>query len=183
VLLKRCVDIALSSLAVILLSPVLAGVALAVWLDSGSPVLFRQERVGLGFRRFHILKFRTMLVADGPLVTVAGDHRITRVGKLLRLAKLDELPQLWNVLRGEMSMVGPRPIVAAELSKYGAGFSLYSQALPGLTGLWQVSGRNDLDYSRRVLLDCHYIRRWSVALDLRILLRTVRVVLLGHGAY
>jgi len=111
------------------------------------------------------------------------DPRVTRVGRFLRKTSLDELPQLWNVLRGEMSMVGPRPIVAAEIAKYGAGFSLYSQALPGLTGLWQVSGRNDLDYSRRVHLDCHYIRRWSVALDLRILLRTVRVVLLGHGAY
>jgi lipopolysaccharide/colanic/teichoic acid biosynthesis glycosyltransferase len=111
------------------------------------------------------------------------DPRVTRVGRFLRKTSLDELPQLWNVLRGDMSMVGPRPIVAAEAAKYGPAFGLYTQVLPGLTGLWQVSGRNDTQYSRRVELDCHYIRNWSAARDLAILFRTAGVIVRGRGAY
>lgn len=112
-----------------------------------------------------------------------NDPRVTRVGRLLRRSSLDELPQLWNVLRGDMSMVGPRPIVQDEIPKYGANFALYSQVLPGLTGLWQVSGRNDTSYRKRVALDAEYIRHWSFWMDAAVLLKTVRVVLLGHGAY
>jgi len=195
VLLKRCVDIALSSLAVILLSPVLAGVALAVWLDSGSPVLFRQERVGLGFRRFHILKFRTMLVADGPLVTVAGDHRITRVGKLLRLAKLDELPQLWNVLRGEMSLVGPRPEVPKYVELFRERYRTVLTVRPGITDLASVHFRNEeealsrsaeplREYTERILpaklcLAEEYVRTRSVAGDFFIPFWTAAAIVRG----
>jgi lipopolysaccharide/colanic/teichoic acid biosynthesis glycosyltransferase len=195
VLLKRCVDIALSSLAVILLSPVLAGVALAVWLDSGSPVLFRQERVGLGFRRFHILKFRTMLVADGPLVTVAGDHRITRVGKLLRLAKLDELPQLWNVLRGEMSLVGPRPEVPKYVELFRERYRTVLTVRPGITDLASVHFRNEeealslsaeplREYTERILpaklcLAEEYVRTRSIAGDFFILFWTAAAIVRG----
>ena len=194
-LLKRCVDIALSSLAVILLSPVLAGVALAVWLDSGSPVLFRQERVGLGFRRFHILKFRTMLVADGPLVTVAGDHRITRVGKLLRLAKLDELPQLWNVLRGEMSLVGPRPEVPKYVELFRERYRTVLTVRPGITDLASVHFRNEeealsrsaeplREYTERILpaklcLAEEYVRTRSIAGDFFILFWTAAAIVRG----
>jgi len=112
-----------------------------------------------------------------------SDPRVTRVGRLLRRTSLDELRQLWNVLRGDMSMVGPRPVVPEELQRYGRAASLYLRVKPGLTGLWQVSGRNDITYSRRVELDGQYIRDWSAGLDILILLRTVRVVLLGKGAY
>jgi lipopolysaccharide/colanic/teichoic acid biosynthesis glycosyltransferase len=112
-----------------------------------------------------------------------NDPRITRTGRFLRKTSLDELPQLWNVLRGEMSLVGPRPIVEAEIERYGANFALYTRVLPGLTGLWQVSGRNDTTYPERVALDSYYVRNWSVWLDLYILARTVWVVLAGKGAY
>jgi lipopolysaccharide/colanic/teichoic acid biosynthesis glycosyltransferase len=112
-----------------------------------------------------------------------NDPRVTRLGRLLRKTSLDEIPQLWNVIRGDMSLVGPRPIVSDEVSKYGAGYSLYTQVLPGVTGLWQVSGRNDASYIERVALDSYYIRNWSVWFDLYVLGRTVRAVLAGSGAY
>ena len=176
-------------------------IAIAIVLDSRGPVFFTHTRVGKGRRSLRIWKFRSMVKdADSRLekyllenpVSAAewamthklrDDPRVTRVGRFLRKTSLDELPQLWNVLRGDMSMVGPRPIVSAEISKYGSGFRLYSQVSPGLTGLWQVSGRNDTHYTRRVELDCHYIHRWSLWMDFRILVKTVRVVLMGHGAY
>jgi Undecaprenyl-phosphate galactose phosphotransferase WbaP len=176
-------------------------IALAIVLDSRGPVFFAHRRVGEGRRTFRIWKFRSMVRDADALLDrylrqhperasewerthkLKGDPRVTRVGRFLRKTSLDELPQLWNVLRGDMSMVGPRPIVAAEIAKYGPAFGLYSQVLPGLTGLWQVSGRNDMQYSRRVELDCHYIRNWSAARDLEILLKTVGVILRGHGAY
>jgi lipopolysaccharide/colanic/teichoic acid biosynthesis glycosyltransferase len=111
------------------------------------------------------------------------DPRVTRVGRLLRRTSLDELPQFWNVVRGDMSMVGPRPIVGLEAGKYGPAFALYTKLRPGLTGLWQVSGRNDTSYHRRIQLDCRYIRDWSLSLDLKILFKTVGVILHGKGAY
>jgi len=111
------------------------------------------------------------------------DPRLTRVGSLLRRLSLDEFPQFWNVLKGEMSLVGPRPIIEKEIEKYGDDFDLYTQVLPGLTGLWQVSGRSDLSYQERVWLDTHYVRNWSIWLDLVILVRTVWVVIAGIGAY
>ena len=112
-----------------------------------------------------------------------NDPRITPLGKFLRKTSLDELPQLWNVLRGDMSLVGPRPIVEAEVSKYGAGYLLYTKVPPGITGLWQVSGRNDTTYSERVALDSYYVRNWSPWLDVYVLGKTVKVVLAGEGAY
>lgn len=176
-------------------------IALAIVVDSRGPVFFCHTRLGRGRRPFRLWKFRTMIVAgDGSFREyldrnpelarewrlrhkLRNDPRITRVGRFLRRTSLDELPQLWNVLRGEMSMVGPRPIVSEEVAKYGPAFALYSQVLPGLTGLWQVSGRNDTHYHRRVELDSHYIRHWAPRLDGMILLQTIRVVLRGHGAY
>jgi Undecaprenyl-phosphate galactose phosphotransferase WbaP len=200
-LFKRVFDVAVVALLGLLaLVPALL-IALAIVIDSRGPVFFAHSRVGRGRRTFRLWKFRSMVEdADALLERYLRQHpgrasewerthklkddpRVTRVGRFLRKTSLDELPQFWNVLRGDMSMVGPRPIVAAEMAKYGPAFGLYSQVLPGLTGLWQVSGRNDTQYSRRVELDCHYIRNWSAARDLGILLRTVGVIVRGHGAY
>jgi Undecaprenyl-phosphate galactose phosphotransferase WbaP len=200
-LLKRVLDLA-ATLALGLFSlPVLALVAVAVKLDSPGPVFFAQTRIGKGGRKFRAWKFRTM-VRDAEEVLeryllehpelreewlqdqkLRQDPRVTRVGRFLRRTSLDELPQLWNVLRGEMSLVGPRPIVDAEVPRYGPRFALYAQVLPGITGLWQVSGRNDTTYEERVELDSYYVRNWSPWLDLYILARTVWVVLTARGAY
>ena len=189
--------------AVLLLPALPVGllIAAAIMLDSKGPVFFAHTRIGKGRRTFRVWKFRTMrenaqellerYLAENPEQALEwesthklkDDPRVTRVGRILRRTSLDELPQLWNVLRGEMSMVGPRPIVAGELPKYGPAFTLYSHVKPGLTGLWQVSGRNDTSYRRRVELDSEYIRNWTPELDLRLLARTVRVVLAGKGAY
>lgn len=176
-------------------------IALAIVLDSRGPVFFAQTRVGRGRKPFRLWKFRSMAVdADRNLQALLrddperarewaltrklrNDPRITRVGRFLRRTSLDELPQFWNVLRGEMRLVGPRPIVSAEVPKYGSALSVYAQVLPGVTGLWQVSGRNDTHYNRRVELDCHYIRNRTTIMDLGILLKTVRVMILGRGAY
>ncbi|MGA2721729.1 MAG: sugar transferase [Bryobacteraceae bacterium] len=198
---KGFFDFVLAAALTLIALPLGAAIALAIVLDSRGPVFFRHTRLGRGRRPFRLWKFRTMIVAsDGAFQEyldrnpelarewrlthkLRSDPRITRVGRFLRKTSLDELPQLWNVLRGDMSMVGPRPIVCEEVAKYGPAFALYSQVLPGLTGLWQVSGRNDTHYHRRVELDSHYIRHWAPWLDGMILLQTVRVVLRGHGAY
>ena len=173
---------------------------LAVRLESSGPAIFRQRRYGRGGRAFTILKLRTMRNHDEPNAVVfwAGevighpstepvksrhDPRHTRLGRLLRRSSLDELPQLINVLRGEMSLVGPRPIPLIERECYGKAFATYCRATPGLTGLWQVSGRNTLPYRRRVALDLHYVRCRSVGRDLRILARTVGAVVTCRGAY
>lgn len=198
---KRVFDVVCAVLLGLIALPFGLIVALAIALESRGPVIFAHTRIGKGNRRFRLWKFRSM-VADADEVLsrylernpacalewhmahkLRNDPRVTRVGRWLRKTSLDELPQLWNVLRGDMSMVGPRPIVAAEVPKYGPAFVLYSQVLPGLTGLWQVSGRNDTSYRERVELDSRYIGMWTVAADLRVLLKTVRVVLGGHGAY
>jgi Undecaprenyl-phosphate galactose phosphotransferase WbaP len=200
-LLKRVLDLGATVLVGLLSLPLLALIALAVKLDSPGPVFFAQTRIGKGGRKFRAWKFRTM-VQDAEQVLerylrehpelreewdqdhkLRQDPRITRVGRILRRTSLDELPQLWNVLRGEMSLVGPRPIVDEEVGKYGPRFALYAQVLPGITGLWQVSGRNDTTYEQRVELDSYYVRNWSPWLDLYILARTVWVVLTGKGAY
>jgi Undecaprenyl-phosphate galactose phosphotransferase WbaP len=176
-------------------------ITILVMLDSEGPVFYRQARIGRYGRRFYVYKFRTMVQnADQLLQTyLAGspelraewlathklknDPRITRVGAILRKTSLDELPQLWNILIGEMSLIGPRPIVEAEVEKYGDCFELYTQVRPGLTGLWQVSGRSDTSYERRVELDKYYVLNRSLKLDLQILLKTVFVVLKKDGAY
>jgi len=199
--LKRVVDMLLGAALLVAALPLGLLIALAIVLDSRGPVFFAQTRIGRRNRRFRLWKFRSMvdgademlrnqLAADPDRARewrlarkIKNDPRVTCAGRFLRRTSLDELPQLWNVLRGDMSLIGPRPIVREEVRRYGAAFALYQQVSPGLTGLWQVSGRNDTSYRRRVALDSRYIRTWTPILDLVILLKTVRVVLVGKGAY
>jgi Undecaprenyl-phosphate galactose phosphotransferase WbaP len=198
---KRVVDLTLTLIGLLIALPFMALIALAIVLESGQPVFFSQERIGRGGRRFKVRKFRTMVVdADEVLRAYLAtnpearseweetrklrrDPRVTRVGRFLRRASLDELPQLWNVLCGDMSLAGPRPIVEKEVSRYGSGFAFYMLTRPGLTGLWQVSGRNDTTYRKRVELDVQYVRNWSPGLDFSLFLRTFGAVLRGTGAY
>jgi Undecaprenyl-phosphate galactose phosphotransferase WbaP len=199
--LKRGADIVLASALLVPAIPLGLLIALAIVLDSRGPVFFVHARVGKGGRRFLLWKFRSMVDGAEDVLRkyleedpdgarewrlsrkLKSDPRVTRMGRFLRRTSLDELPQLWNVLRGDMSLIGPRPIVREEVPRYGTAFALYQQVSPGLTGLWQVSGRNDTSYRQRVALDSRYIRAWTPLLDLGILLRTVRVVLVGKGAY
>jgi exopolysaccharide biosynthesis polyprenyl glycosylphosphotransferase len=194
---KRAIDILASSLALILFSPLMALTALAIRLDSPGPVIFRQPRVGRDGAEFTCLKFRSMYVdaesriealrdrneATGPLFKIRNDPRRTRVGRFIRRTSIDELPQLWNILRGEMSLVGPRPGIPAEVREYDTWHLRRLEVVPGLTGLWQVSGRSDLSFDEMVLLDIYYIENWSPLLDLNILLKTIPTVLFGSGAY
>lgn len=198
---KRIFDIAAAVLLMIPAIPVALIVAVAIEIESPGQVFFVHDRIGRHGRRFRLWKFRSMTPnADQTLAQYLASHpdlrrewehthklkddpRVTRVGRLLRRSSLDELPQIVSVLCGQMSLVGPRPIVEGEIGKYGDGFSLYTAVRPGLTGLWQVSGRTDTSYRQRVLLDTTYIRNWTFWADVKILLRTVRVVLFGHGAY
>ncbi len=188
-------------MGLIILSPLLLLVAAVIRLDSRGPALFRQIRVGRGGRDFEMLKFRTMQLgaeeeleevihgAPDHLVTtqqyqkILQDPRLTRLGRNLRRSSIDELPQLWNVLKGEMSLVGPRPFIPHQRSYYGDTFYDYIRFRPGMTGLWQVSGRSRLSFMERVQLDEYYLHNWSVWLDLRILARTIWVVMRGEGAY
>jgi exopolysaccharide biosynthesis polyprenyl glycosylphosphotransferase len=186
-----------AAFGLILLSPLLLAIAIAVKCDSSGPVLFRQTRVGKGGRDFRIVKFRTMHIDaesrldairhlnenDGVLFKVRDDPRITRVGKWLRRLSLDELPQLINVLRGDMSLVGPRPPLPAEVAAYPADMRRRLAVRPGITGLWQVSGRSDLSWSEAVRLDLRYVENWSFSLDCVILLRTLSAVCRSSGAY
>ena len=198
---KRATDFAGSALLLALASPLMAILALLVKISSPGPVFFRQERLGKHGRRIYIYKFRTMhqdaesvLNSDEALhreyvennykLPKGKDRRITRLGRILRQSSLDELPQLINVLKGEMSLVGPRPVVPDEIDKYGDYASLLLSVQPGLTGQWQVSGRSDIaDYAQRVRLDMEYLRDQSIGTDLRILMRTVPAVLLRQGAH
>ena len=184
---KRLLDIAVSLAAVLFLLPLLSLIAIAVALDSRGPVLFCQRRRGRNGEIFGILKFRTMRVLeDGADVVQARKHddRITRVGRVLRATSLDELPQLINVLKGEMSLVGPRPVTATELAaNYGAAAEHYQLVRPGITGPWQVSGRSETSYDRRVALDVAYATQPSLVTDIRLLLATPAAVLLRRGAY
>ena len=198
---KRTVDVCLASLLTLAALPFALLIAAAIVLETRGPVFFCHTRIGKGGRRFRLWKFRSMVVdADAVLKKhlaenpsnvfewlqsrkLKNDPRVTRVGRLLRRSSLDELPQLWNVLRGDMSMVGPRPIIEEETAKYGAVFPLYLQVLPGLTGLWQVSGRNDTSYRKRTELDSWYIHHWTIRMDFVVLLKTVRAVICGTGAY
>ena len=197
---KRLFDVFGSVLALAFLSPIFLFVAVLVRRDGGS-ALFSHERVGLGGTTFFCLKFRSMYEdSDARLETLlAGDPnarqewsehyklkedpRITPLGHFLRESSIDELPQLVNVLRGNMSLVGPRPVIVEELEKYGDAKEAYLSVRPGLTGLWQVSGRNDLDYETRVALDTEYVETWSFKADVIILLKTIRVVIDRRGAY
>ena len=197
---KRTFDLALGITMAVVSLPALILIALAVVVQSGGPVLYSQQRVGRGGRSISVWKFRTMAVdadavlqqmldADPALAAewrqhqkLRHDPRVTGIGRLLRKTSLDELPQLWNIIRGDMSVVGPRPIVREELERYGANASLYLAVRPGLTGLWQTSGRNDTTYDRRVQLDAEYVRTWSLAKDLQILVNTIPAVVRGSGA-
>ena len=198
---KRAFDVLTILVAAPLVAPLVALLALLVRLSSPGPAFYSHERIGLHGRRFKAWKFRTMFkdadqvlercLEESPELReewakdrkLKRDPRVTWIGHWLRISSLDELPQLWNVLRGEMSLVGPRPIVEAEIDKYAEHYEQYMQVLPGITGLWQVSGRNNTTYGQRVSYDAYYVRNWSPWLDIYILACTVRVVLLGEGAY
>jgi lipopolysaccharide/colanic/teichoic acid biosynthesis glycosyltransferase len=202
----RVLDIAVAGILLLVLAPVLAVIAIAIRLDSAGWVVFRQQRLGRDLRSFTINKFRTMsagveeethrafVVAlingedprqgdeDAPMFKMTSDARVTRVGAFLRRSSLDELPQLWNVLRGDMSLVGPRPPIAYEVEHYPPHWFARFAVKPGLTGLWQVSGRSELTVEQMIELDVDYVRRRSLWLNLQILARTVPVVLFARGA-
>lgn len=192
---KRALDLAVASTALVLALPLMAMVALLIKLATGGPVLFAHRRIGFNGRPFGCYKFRTMVenaeqvledyLACNPQAAeewretqkLKFDPRITFLGQMLRKSSLDELPQLVNVLRGEMSCVGPRPIVANELPRYGSAADEYLKTRPGITGLWQISGRSDVDYARRVALDAQYVRDWSIWSDFVILAWTAVAVM------
>jgi exopolysaccharide biosynthesis polyprenyl glycosylphosphotransferase len=190
--LKRLIDIAVSMLALVVLSPVLLVIAAAIRVRDGAPVLFRQRRVGLHGRPFQLVKFRTMVVdaeahqldvnpdSDPRQFRAAADPRVTRTGRWLRRLSLDELPQLLNVLRGEMSLVGPRPALPAEVHAYDIWHRRRLSMKPGITGLWQVTARRDDSFERRARLDLDYIDRWSLWLDVKIMARTIPAALEGR---
>jgi len=198
--LKRVVDVLGAIVLGLVFAPLITGIVVLL-RRAGGPVIYRHRRVGRDGRMFECLKFRTMVPdADRALRALLEEHpelkaewlrdhklrndpRITGLGRFLRRTSLDELPQIWNVLRGEMSLVGPRPVVREELMRYGRSLPVYLSAKPGITGLWQVTGRNDTDYRRRVALDVYYVYKQNLLLDLYILVRTTRVVLGGGGAY
>jgi lipopolysaccharide/colanic/teichoic acid biosynthesis glycosyltransferase len=196
-LVKRTIDLLAASAICVLLAPLLLITAAAIKIGSPGPILHRRRVVGRGGVPFDAFKFRSMRVdADRVLETDAdlfakfktnhklpNDPRITPIGRVIRRYSIDELPQLFNVLRGEMSLIGPRMVTAPELERYGAHVDTLLTVQPGMTGLWQVSGRQTTTYERRVELDMHYIEHWSLLLDLRILLKTPLVVFRGEGAY
>ncbi|MGB9075786.1 MAG: sugar transferase [Terracidiphilus sp.] len=193
--LKRGVDVVFSAMTMVLLFPVFLMIALAIKLDSPGPALYISERIGKNGRVFRCFKFRTMVreaeeklaallprnERDAVLFKVTHDPRVTGFGHILRRYSLDELPQFFNVLRGEMSVVGPRPPVASEVREYSHSHLRRLEVLPGITGLWQVQGRHDASFDSYVSLDVTYIENWSLALDLKIMARTLGVVLSGTG--
>jgi exopolysaccharide biosynthesis polyprenyl glycosylphosphotransferase len=194
---KRVMDVAMAVVLLLCCVPLFLCLAIVIRLDSPGSCFFRQERVGRGGKKFVMLKFRSMYhdaeeriaelrdlnEADGPLFKIRRDPRVTRVGGLLRRFSIDELPQLINVLRGQMSLIGPRPPLNSEVQQYSMRQRRRLNVRPGITGLWQVSGRSDLSFHQGVELDLAYIELCSLWMDLRILVRTVGVVLRSHGAY
>lgn len=200
-LIKRLLDLTLILVSLPFVLPFFCFLALAIRLDSPGPVFYTQKRVGHGGREIRIWKFRTMVanaeealklyLAKDPQLRaewddnfkLKNDPRVTRMGRFLRRVSLDELPQLWNALRGEMSLIGPRPIVSEEIPLYGDEFDIYKQVVPGMTGLWQISGRNDTTYQERVNLDVYYVQNWSIWLDVHILIHTFIAAAQGRGAY
>jgi exopolysaccharide biosynthesis polyprenyl glycosylphosphotransferase len=193
---KRTFDLVLASLALLVAAPIIAVAMVAIRLDTRGPVLFRQVRVGRNGRPFQVLKLRTMVVdaeerreellarneADGPLFKIEDDPRVTRVGRFLRTTSIDELPQLWNVVRGEMSLVGPRPALPHETEAWDPLLTQRLRVTPGITGMWQVNGRSESSFEDYTRLDLYYVDNWSLLIDLAILAKTVPVVLLRQGA-
>jgi Undecaprenyl-phosphate galactose phosphotransferase WbaP len=198
---KRCLDLFLALVAAPIFIILALPIGLGIKLNSNGPVFFKHQRIGRFGKTLDIIKFRTMYANANEVLSahleqdnflkqewegnfkLKYDPRITRIGNFLRRTSLDELPQIWNVIKGEMSFIGPRPIVQEEVDLYGEEFEIYKQVLPGMTGLWQISGRNSLSYRERVNLDVYYVQNWSVWLDIHILLHTVLAVLQGRGAY
>lgn len=195
--LKRGLDLVVASIALLFAAPIMLVTAILIKLDSPGPVLFYQPRVGKWGKEFYCYKFRSMYIdaeerikelrnqneADGPIFKMKRDPRITRVGRIIRKLSIDELPQIFNVLKGEMSLVGPRPPLPREVAEYTYEQVGRLNAIPGITGLQQVSGRSDLDFKRWVELDLQYIEEQSLLKDIEILLRTIPAVILGKGAY
>jgi Undecaprenyl-phosphate galactose phosphotransferase WbaP len=198
---KRVVDLVLTAMVMPFLLPVLLILAVLVRLTSPGPVFFSHRRICRNGAFFSMWKFRTMCVNSSEVLErhlaahpearaewnqshkLQHDPRVTKIGRVMRRLSLDELPQIWNVITGRMSLVGPRPIVAAEVEKYAESFQCYTRVKPGVTGLWQVSGRSKLSYDARVKLDCEYVNRWSLLRDLKILAMTVKSVVNQDGAY
>jgi exopolysaccharide biosynthesis polyprenyl glycosylphosphotransferase len=195
---KRLIDICGSVVLLLALTPILAIVALLIKMDSPGPVLYTQQRVGLNRRRFTLFKFRTMAAgadtqqpfleslneAEGPVFKIKDDPRVTRIGRILRRYSIDELPQLFNVLKGEMSLVGPRPLPVRDVERIDARWHKRRLSVkPGVTCLWQVNGRSDVSFDHWVRMDLEYIDTWSLGLDMKILLKTIPAVVKGSGAY
>jgi len=195
-LVKRSMDVVFSSLGLIVISPILLLTAIAVKATSEGPVFFAQERVGINGRIFKMLKFRSMIInaeelkaklahlneMSGPVFKIKNDPRVTSIGKILRKTSIDELPQLWNVLIGEMSLVGPRPPLLSEVNLYDSKHRKRLSVKPGITCIWQISGRNDVDFEEWMEMDAEYVDRWSLWMDIKILTKTVPVVFGKKGA-
>lgn len=197
---KRGFDVVVASTMLVLALPAMFFIAVIMFSTDRGPIIFAHERIGLNGKRFRCLKFRSMIVNSQEALQrhldmfpqaraeweasqkLRDDPRITRLGRFLRVTSLDELPQLINVIRGDMSLVGPRPIVQDEMVRYADAIAHYSATRPGITGLWQVSGRSDVDYDQRVYLDTRYVSEWSFFGDIVILIKTVKVVLLRSGS-
>jgi Undecaprenyl-phosphate galactose phosphotransferase WbaP len=198
---KRCLDLIVAVVAGIVVLPLVVVAAIAIKLESRGPAFYANERIGYGGNKFRAWKLRSMVIDGEEALSrhfhlypdelstwektqkLRNDPRVTRVGRVIRKASIDELPQLWNVLVGEMSLVGPRPFLESQIELYGSAFTLYKRVRPGITGLWQISGRNRLTFEDRVRLDAYTIQNWSVWLDIYILARTVRAVFTAEGAY
>lgn len=197
---KRCFDIVVAFLLLIILSPLIVSLFCLIRFDGGRAI-YGHQRIGLKGKKFNCYKFRSMIndaekILQNLLATdqnareewardfkLKNDPRITRIGHFIRKTSFDELPQLWNVLKGDMSLVGPRPIIESELPRYGAYAKYYLSVRPGMTGLWQISGRNDISYRERVRLDVRYVISWSLLNDIIILLKTTTVIFRRNGAY
>jgi exopolysaccharide production protein ExoY len=199
--LKRAMDLALAVPTLVVLAPVMGAIAIGVKLTDPGEMIFKQPRVGVAGQTFRCLKFRTMrrdaserlekLLASDPAANeewkkfqkLKNDPRVTKFGLFLRKTSLDELPQLVNIIRGEMSVIGPRPITSGEIHRYGTDFHFYKAAKPGVIGLWQVNGRNRLTYEERVAMDIEYTATWTIWSDIKITLKAIPAVLFGSGAY
>ena len=198
---KRIFDLTLTIIGGIIISPILLLIAIATCISNGGGIIFAHRRVGMYGKTFNCYKFQTMVknadkvlekyLAENPearreweeTFKLTNDPRVTKLGNFLRRTSLDELPQLWNVILGDMSLVGPRPIIEEEVPRYGKNIREYYMVLPGITGMWQVSGRSDTTYPERVAMDTWYVRNWSVWIDIMYLFKTVKAVLTGRGAY